>query len=324
MSATSLAVIANPAAGAGRGRALVRTLGPLIAAGASLRETRAPGDGVRLAREAVEGGARELISVGGDGTHSEVVEGILQAGLPAASVALRPLHAGTGGDFRRLLHPGHPAPERPDDWLADDAVAVDAGHLAFVDLNGAPAERHFLNLCTFGLGGLVDRYVNASSKRLGGRASFLLATLRAFLKWRPSPVHLHADGEDLGVHEITNVVVGNGRYCGGGMHLAPDALLDDGLLDLLVIPHASLPRALRALPHLYDGRVDRLPGALTRRARQIRATPLDPDRPAWLDVDGEDLGRLPATLSVVPGAIRLRQVRGDVLVDDATAGRAGQ
>ncbi|TVR03142.1 MAG: hypothetical protein EA398_05820 [Deltaproteobacteria bacterium] len=306
-------VIANPRAGSGRGEALARSLQRRLPADVRVLRTATAGEGAALARAAVGEGARELVSIGGDGTHSEVVEGILSAGVPPGEVTLRPLHAGTGGDFRRLLDAFDPEDTPFEHWVSGNAPLIDAGLLEWTDEEGRPARRHFLNMVTFGLGGLVDRYVNRGSKRLGGRTSFFLATVRALAGWKPSPVRIVADGVDRGTWTVTNVIVGNGRHCGGGMCLAPEALLDDGLFEVLILPDVPLFRSARLAPRLYDGSIHRQEGVTAFRAREIEAIPLDEQRPAWLDVDGEDLGRIPCRLSVIPSAIRLRTPRRDVL-----------
>lgn len=315
MDPSTTALIVNPAAAGGRlGRewgdllpGLRSTLGPV-----EVLLTRGPHDAVRIARDAVAGGAKTVISLGGDGTHNEVVNGIMQARPSPGQVTFGILPSGTGGDLRRLT-------AQPDDMFAaartlrdDTPTPIDVGHVQFVDDAGAPDERWFVNVLSFGLGGLVDRLVNRSSKRLGGRLTFALATARALATWRPATLEIVADGEPLGTHRISNVVAANGRYFGGGMEIAPDARLGDGLFDIVIIPDAPLWQAARDARRLYDGTIGDVAGVVTLRAREIEARPVD-ELPAWLDVDGEAPGVAPVKACVDPGAIMMLGCRPEVL-----------
>lgn len=308
-------VVANPAAQGGRvGKqkarieALLRdALGPV-----EVRWTTAAADAPRFAREAVEAGVDRVMSLGGDGTHSAVVNGIMAAGLAPGAVTLGILPAGTGGDFRRLLVHGETL-ERAAGVLAEaQAAPVDVGALTWTTDDGGEASGWFLNIASFGIGGLVDRFANTSSKRLGGKASFAIATARALARYRPARVRLVLDGEVVEPGAVTNVLVCNGRFGGGGMMFAPDALLDDGLFDVVVLRHVSLLHTATSASKVYSGAHLRDPSVSVHRARRVEATVLGDD-PAWLDLDGEAPGRAPLTATVVPGALRLLDPRPTVL-----------
>ncbi len=315
MDPTSTVLIVNPAAAGGRvGREWDDILPGLRAVFGAIEvvQTAAQGDATRLARRSVEEGRRTVLSLGGDGTHNEVVNGILQAQPEAGSVTFGILPSGTGGDLRRLM-------KEPDDMqraaraLRDDTPhPVDVGHVAFVDDDGRPAERFFVNLLSFGLGGLVDRMVNRSSKRLGGRVTFALATARALASYRPATLALTIDGTDVGTFSISNVAVANGRYFGGGMNIAPNARLGDGLFDVVVIPDTPLWQAARDARRLYNGTIANAPGVRTFSGATITATPAGPGR-AWLDIDGEAPGVAPLTCTLRSGAISMIGCRPEVL-----------
>lgn len=315
----TVTVILNPAAGGGRARRCARGLGDALRAalGSSVEviETRAAGDAERRAELAVLEGARTLLSVGGDGTHSEVVNGILRAAPEPGSVSLGVLHAGTGGDFRRLVRDsGESLAERALELLSSRARPIDVGMVGHALDGDSPRDgewRYFLNIAGFGLGGLVDRYANRSSKRLGGKATYYLATLQALARFRPATVALEADGEPLGEVRATSVIVANGRYAGGGMLLAPQARLGDGLLDVVVLRAASAPATIGLTRHLYDGTLLESPLVEHFRCRQLVARAVK--GAAWLDVDGESPGQLPASFGVVPGAIQLLGPRPGVV-----------
>ncbi|MEZ4463025.1 MAG: diacylglycerol kinase family lipid kinase [bacterium] len=302
--ATRVVVVVNPAARGGRiGREwarlepeLTRRLGPV-----RYVQTEAAGHARVLAAEAARGGAQVVVSLGGDGTHGEVAAGLMEAGTAAA---LGVLHAGTGGDFRRILKDSGTLLESAAALPAARATPVDVGEATCVADDGRPYTRVFLNLASAGMSGLVDRLVNASSKRLGGRISFLWCTLRAFFTFRPPTVQVTLDGRDLGTHRLFMLVVANGRWAGGGMCFAPDALPDDGLFDVVLIPALGLFKALWVMPSLYSGRYIRRLGLEVFRGREVVATPTDAHA-AWMDLDGEAPGRLPATFRLHPAAVPL-------------------
>ena len=301
MSAT--VVIANPAAAAGRVRRRRDALRAEITAALGpcrFVETERAGHATQLAHDAVSDGAARVLSLGGDGTHHEVVNGLLDH-PDGAGVAFGVLPAGTGGDLRRTL-----GVETLGDALRairERAVRpVDVGHAAFTRDDGTPAARWFVNLASCGVSGLVDRLVNASSKHLGGRASFFAGTVRALAQYEPARVRITADGRDLGAHAIATLVVGNGRYAGGGMCFCPQARLDDGALDLVVIPHAGLGRSLLRTPRLYRGTLAGVPGVVTASVREVTVEVLE--NTAWLDLDGESPGRAPVTFRAHAGRLR--------------------
>ena len=295
-------VIANPAArGGGVARrwealtgAVTRALGPV-----RFERTQRPGHASELAQRAADGGATTVLSLGGDGTHHEVVQGLMRAA--SREVALGVLPVGTGGDLRRSLRA-----TGFDAMLAAlptwEARPVDVGHAAYLSDAGESAERWFVNVASCGMGGCIDRAVNASGKGLGA-LSFLLATVQALGRYAPPRVRVYADGEALGEREVSLVVVCNGRYAGGGMHFAPGAALDDGWFDAVVIEHAPAWRSLCDMRHLYGGTLATSPRVTTRRAKELRVEVVAGE--ALIDLDGESPGRGPVTWRVVPGALRL-------------------
>lgn len=296
-------VIANPAAAAGRvGRtraALQTTIDARLGACQYLETTR-PGDGASLARQAIDRGATRVLSLGGDGTHNEVASGILDH-PDGAAVAFGVLPAGTGGDLRRTL--GVPTLDAALAAIASrEARLVDVGQATYSDADGAPASRWFVNLASCGLSGLVDRIVNASGKRLGA-LSFYLGTLRAMAQYRPAHVRIRVDGRDLGEHVISVVVAGNGRYAGGGMCFCPDARIDDGLLDVVIVPHAGTIPSIARTPHLYRGTLAEVPGVIAARATEVAIDLLGRD--AFLDLDGESPGNAPVVFRAHPARLLL-------------------
>lgn len=308
---TPLVLVANPWAAAGRAESRIPAVeGALRAAGAtfSTRRTEGPRDATRIVREALQQGARGIVVVGGDGTFSEAVNGFFDdRGKPVETDAwLGPVPCGTGGDFSRTLALPGDVGDAATRMLAAEPRAVDCGWLTYLDHQGAPAGRAFLNIASFGLGGLVDQLANSGPKWIGGKSAFLLATVRAALRYAPARISLQVDDGEAVETIISNVAVCNGRYFGGGMHIAPGALIDDGLLDVVTVEARPLLPLIGLMRHLYDGTILEQSGIHHRRGARIVAEAVDGGTEVLLDVDGEAPGRLPATFEVRRAALRLR------------------
>jgi YegS/Rv2252/BmrU family lipid kinase len=284
-------------------RSLTRAIGQFEAV-----RTEGPRDATRLTRAALADGADQVVAVGGDGTIHEVANGFFDGDKPVRpEAALGIVPFGTGGDFRKTVG-------IPND--VDGAAAIlkrglrrtiDVGQLEYRqgDRNGAKASCLFINIASFGIAGLVDQIANSSSKRLGGKATFFLATVRAALRYKNQPVRLTLDGETTLELTIQNVAVANGRYFGGGMHVAPNATLDDGAFDVIAIGDMSFFQTMTSGTRIYKGTHLELPNVVARRARRIEAAPVDGAADVLLDVDGEAPGALPATFAVLPKALSL-------------------
>ena len=297
-------VIVNPASAAGRTERTLPRLEPQLRAAIGAYDrvfTQGPRDAERLAREAVRAGVERVVVAGGDGTAAEVVSGLLGAALGAyAEVAFLPL--GTGADFHRTLE----IPRDPGAAIAALASGkgrrIDVGKVCYVGEDGAQRCSHFLNVASAGLSGIVTRHVRGS-KALGARLAFLFGTLAGLARFQPPSVRLRADGAEVFRGAIALVAAANGRYFGGGMHVAPTARPDDGLLDLVIVP--ALPKGVLVmrLPSLYKGTHLAVPGVQLHRARRIELEPLGD--PALGEVDGEPVARLPMSAEVVPGALQV-------------------
>jgi diacylglycerol kinase (ATP) len=305
-----LRLIVNPTAGSGRARArlpeLLRTL-QRRGIQAQIAETRAPGDATRLVHEARAAGVDCLLIVGGDGTLNEVSQGYLDAdGLPLPGPDLALLAAGTGGDFRKSFDIGTSLEEAVERLARAEARPLDLGILELTTHSGETVKRAFLNITSFGLGGLTDRLVNAGPKWIGGRAAFLVGALRAMASYRNAPVRIRVDGEVWLEAPILNVAIANGRYFGGGMKVAPAADPGDGLFDLIAIHSLTRLQAAALSRHIYRGSHVNEPGVLVTRGSLIEAESLLPRAEVLIDMDGETPGRLPLVARIAKGALKIR------------------
>ncbi len=309
MPTLSVRVLLNPKAGAG---ASLRKLPELRAA---LREhghehdvveTTCAGDASRLVEEARREGVELLAVVGGDGTLNEVVQAYIDAsGNPVAGPELAVIPAGTGGDFRRSLGVGNLLSEAVA-CLGRPARKVDLGRLRLTDANGQSVTRAFINITSFGVGGLTDQLVNQGPKWLGGKPAFLVGSLRATLAYRNQPVRVSVDGNIVHEGPIFNVALANGRFFGGSMEVAPHASLDDGQLDVVIFGDMSLPQKLALTQSIYAGQHLDRPAVSSARGGVIVAEPMHRWSNVLIDMDGETPGRLPLQADVLPGALSVR------------------
>jgi YegS/Rv2252/BmrU family lipid kinase len=298
-------VIANPRSRSGAtGRRwpaleqqLRSALGPF-----EVEMTRGPRDAERLAREAVRAGVERLLVAGGDGTLGEVVSGLLGAGLGSyAELGVLPL--GTGSDYARSLG-------MPRDFEAalaciasGSARSVDAGRVRYRGPRGEERTACFANVASIGISALVCEIVSRTPRRLGRSAAFLTGALRAILRYRGERVALRVDGELVHDDELVLAAGASGRWFGAGMQVAPEARIDDGLLDVVVVRALSRPALLAKLPKIYAGSHLGDPAVRWLRGRVIEADAAPGRVP--LELDGEPLGTLPARIEVLPAALRV-------------------
>jgi diacylglycerol kinase (ATP) len=295
------AFLVNPAAEGGSvGRSwpeLAHRAAALGLRGDALLSER-PGELGELARRAVEEGASLVVAVGGDGTVNEVVQGL--AGR--ADVELAVIPRGTGWDFSRT----YGIPRGLDEAVAvarDGRVRpIDLGRARYRAWDGNEAESYFANIASAGMSGAIAKRANETSKALGGKVSYLWATLTVFARWRNDEVRVAVDAEQRS-GRMHDVVIANGRFFGGGMMICPGAEPDDGVFDVLLIGDLTKRDLLLTLPKTYRGR--HLPHP---KAELLRGTVIEVDAPEPLPVelDGEQPGTTPIRLEVVPEALRLR------------------
>lgn len=307
-------VILNPVAGGG---GLVRKRAALEAALASrfaawdIRLTQEPGDGGHLAMAFAAGGCDVVIAAGGDGTGSEVAEGLIQARRErGAAPALALVPCGTGADFARGLELPRDIEAALSRITAATPRVVDAGRATYVDDHGALASRHFVNIASAGISAPVSRAVNRDKRkgRASARALFYWRTVLAFMTYRFQDVRLTVDEAAPIEARVALVAVCNGRFFGGGMMIAPDAALDDGKLDVVVVRAAGKLGLIRDLRLLYGGRHLNHPAVTVLRGSRVAIEPAGDPGPGGIQVeaDGEALGCCPATFEALPGALTLK------------------
>ncbi len=307
VSSRKIAAVVNPRSGGGRThhrwpkvqRLIEERLGPI-----SARFTEAPGAGIQLARDFLDQGFDLILSVGGDGTANEVVNGFFSAqGAKPDHATLGVLPLGTGGDLHRSLGMDKSPEHAIEALVSGTPTLIDAGRATLRQLDGKPVTRYFANLTSFGMGGEVATRAHHAPRFLGGKVTFLWATIRVCFSYSGRRVRVYLDDQPDPVSVfIANVAIGNGRYHGGGMQPCPTALLDDGVLEVTVIDYLNLFELARDVRILYSDNVYRHPKVHHHRARRVRA---ESDQATYVEVDGEPLGCLPLEVDILPRCLRV-------------------
>lgn len=299
-TASNWIAIVNPTAGHGRcGKRAESVIERLRGDGfpVSARLTCGPGDGTRLAREAVAEGFTNVLAVGGDGTVNEVVNGIMQAAKPGR-VTLATLPLGTANSFLR---------DFGQQELSGALQAIARGNAPPCDLlrcritlDGQRREHWTLNNIIVGFGANVGALMNRRLKFLGW-AGYSVGVIIEVARLSTPPMAMEIDGV-VTEQPMTMINIANSQFTGGNMHISPGALVDDGLLDVLVISPLTRRQLLRAFPLIFDGRHISHPLIRIVKGRRIA---LASDRPLPLLIDGDIIGTTPLEVDVVPAALRV-------------------
>jgi diacylglycerol kinase (ATP) len=289
-------IIVNPNAGsAGDLEAIKAALAKRP--GTELCFSEKKGDAEDLAREAVRQGVRTVVAAGGDGTLNEVLNGLAEdfAGGPGrVRLALLPL--GTGNDFARSI--GVPAD-------LDAALAVlDAGRTLKIDVAQATFQdgrRYFLNMSAGGFSSVVSEKAHDAKDRWGPLA-YMRGAVDALPELEAFEATLTLSGAEKIKMEIYNLVISNGRYVAAGIPVAPQARLNDGLLDVMIAPATAIPNLALLLPQVLLGRHLNSDLLLFRKATRIE---IDSTPPMTFNVDGEILSEEPALFELLPRALEM-------------------
>ena len=293
-------VIVNPSSASGStGEAWPQIASDLRSQFGSFRVvfTKRRGDAAALAGEAARKGAKFIIACGGDGTVSEVANGILSSGK---DVELGILPSGTGGDFRRTLEIPSQSRAAARVLSTGRTVKIDVGRVSFIDNNGNEAMRYFLGVASCGMSTKVIERVKSE------KVSFASSLLQTAM--RTTPIRLAVQLDDS--HErhlvVLNLCVANARYFGGGMKIAPDAKLTDGKFDVIGVGDLSALKIFTSAPRVYMGSHLSMPEVSHALARKVTVRSADRGSEVALEIDGELPGKLPATFQIIPEALRIR------------------
>ncbi|HOS73031.1 MAG TPA: diacylglycerol kinase family lipid kinase [Bacteroidales bacterium] len=298
-------VIVNPNAGGGKGKKDWKRISDLLTReniSFISRFTGRRGQAIDYTDEAIEKGFRRFISVGGDGTLNEVVNGIfIRNRVPANEITIAMIPVGTGNDWGRMF--GIPS-------IYEGAVKVIAEgktmlhDIGLVDyFEGEQSRRrYFINITGLGFEALVVKKTNRQKDRgRNSKAIYFFNILSSLVSYRITAADIIIDGRKSSA-DIFSINVGNGRYCGGGMRQTPDALPDDGLLDVTVIKEMGRLEIIKNLRLLYDGTILSHPEVDGYRCRNLK---IESESLLFIESDGELLGHTPAEIGIIPSAVNI-------------------
>jgi len=306
---TDLLIIANGrlrhGCGGRRWDRLTIRLRELLGNRVEIHFTSKRGEAIQRAREALLAGVGWLAAAGGDGTIHEVVNGFFDKDRnirPQASLSVLP--CGSGNDWVRTLGMA------PDLSMAVERLAhasvrtVDVGLIRFQGLGGSAEERVFINIAEAGIGGKVVAGMDGSSRIMPNRLSYLLRALVAALTYTPRRVQLVLDGKtSVATEPLLSLIVAGGGYFGGGMHCAPMARPDDGLLEVITIGDFGILEILMKLRRFVAGDYLGDPKVAHYSVRSLKARS---GEKIPLELDGETAGYLPCDIRLLPRALRVR------------------
>jgi diacylglycerol kinase (ATP) len=300
----TLHLVVNPRAGRGTAARQLPVLQRLLAAedvDHEVHRTAGPGDAEAIARRLATGGARYVAAVGGDGTVHEVANGLLDAdGQAVGDVVLAVISAGSGGDFARTYGLDRPVERLVRRHLATtDALPFDVGRVV-LQRDGREVTRHFVNIAEVGWGAEVVRRAERLPRAVG-RLRYLLAAYAAIRAADRQEVELQLDRVRPTV-PLVELVVANGQFFGGGMKVAPRALPDDGLFNVLAFT-GGRSQVFVLTPKLYQG--EHLPDPQIAEW-QSATVGLAPPIPMLVEADGEVLGTTPACFEVLRRVLRIK------------------
>lgn len=285
-----ITILFNPAAGRGKSRrTLAEVAGVLRRAGVEpeVYESRSPEHLRELARQAREEKPDVIVAAGGDGTLHYVLNGLVGSGIP-----LGILPFGSGNDFAKGL--GIPPGTRAA------AKVLLNGRTREIDL-ARVGSTVYGGIAGVGFDSVVNRFANERVRRLRGSLAYAWAILRCLNSFHPQPLELRSEARNFS-GEVMFTVIGNNVSYGGGVKMTPRARLDDGLLDICIVPAMGKLELLRWLPRAYRGEHLTHPRMVYFQARKIE---LSSRSPLELFADGEFIQGLPATIVVLPGAVRV-------------------
>lgn len=303
-------VVVNPEASIGKSAKdwpLIRQI--LIKEGVEFVDTLTeyPRHAIEIVRNAiVEKGYRKFISVGGDGTNNEVINGIFsQTQLPTNDITMGVIPIGTGNDWCRTFD----IPLEYDKVIkiikAGHVFAHDVGKLTYYN-DGDPQTRYFLNAAGTGLDEMVCQTTNTMKQQgKGGTIRYLISLVKCMLKYKITHIQLTIDDELVFDDGILNLSIGNCRYNGGGMMTMPNAIPNDGLFDVTVIKKVSMLKFAANVKNVYDGSfINKIEEVKTFRGRKIKIVSIPPHA-LKVETEGESLNNSPFDFEMLPKSINM-------------------
>lgn len=262
-------------------------------------ETKSHTDAFEFSAKAVSEKYDLIIAAGGDGTIHQVVNGMLRSNLPVDQLPmLSILPVGSGNDFARTVNITL-QPEVLRKRLTLSPTLIDVGSIHF-QKDGSESRAYFINVASAGMGPEVLNKMSSGKKRFGSAVAYYVAILSTFLSYRCMPVVIKTPTWEWS-NKLRTLAIGNGKFFGSGLCIAPEAKPNDGILSAFICGAVSVFDFIRYTGTLKSARKINHPKIEYRTGGKFELTPESPCR---IEADGELLGFLPARIEVIPGRIK--------------------
>ena len=249
------------------------------------------GDVTDLTRQLCTEGFNEFIAVGGDGTVSELINGLDFSEDSGYKIGVIPW--GTGNDLVKSLHVPHDINEMLDVIIKNEVKSVDLGMVN---------NQYFINVASFGIDGQIIKDTEKLKRIFPGHPAYLLSTLKAGLTFKPNFVKVIIDGHVYSGNMIL-IAIGNGKYFGGGMNICPNAKLDDDQFDICLVNNVSKLKFMKEIRKVYDGRLGEVEEVIYVRGKEltIEVDGCDYD----INIDGNLVGKTPVKIKIAPYKVKV-------------------
>ncbi len=254
-----------------------------------------------LVKKALAEGFTHFMIIGGDGTANDVINGIYSAQINTNTITVAMLPAGTGNDWVRTIGAFKLASDIPKAILRNETFLHDAGVVTYKNGNEI-AQRYFINIAGLGFEGHVAKNIYESKGWLKGtKLQYQISILKALFIYKHTSLTITVDGTNT-KQSALSVAAGICKFNGGGLKQLPNAIFDDGLLDMTVIGSMRKWQMVVNLPKLQNGSHVKVKSVSTFRGKNIS---IDSELPIYIDVDGEFIGTTPVTIAILPKSINV-------------------
>jgi len=262
-----------------------------------------PEHATSITREVLKSGYDVVVSVGGDGTMNEVVNGFFEMdNLINPKARLAVFSRGTGSDFIKSIGIKKGFVDFYNVLQRNNVQKFDIGRATFCIESGEEVSKFFLNIADVGLGAETTRRVNKTKKHLKGFFAFLIGAMLTIFKYHNKSITIEIDGQQVKSEKMNSVIIANANYFGGGMYISPKSKTNDGILDIIVIGDLNKLELIRNFHLIYKGEHLTHPKITTYQGKKIK---IISDPVGLLEIDGEQLGTTPTYFEIIPQAINL-------------------
>ena len=247
------------------------------------------GDISEIVKDSFATGVREFVAVGGDGSLSEMINGLTFPCDNIPSIAILPL--GSGNDFVKNTIEKKEIDQIFESIIQNKKTLIDVGKVN---------DYYFINVCSFGIDGPIIKDTDKLKKIMPGQLSYLTSTIKGGITFKPSLVDVKVDGE-IYTGKMILIAIGNGKYFGGGMNICPEAKYDDGLLEVCLVNNVSKLKFIRKISKIYSGQLNEIEEVSYIKGKEIY---IEVQGHQYLiNADGNLLGQTPARISIIEKAV---------------------